>query len=107
MAIVASYASELPKKFGRRARSIVEQPIYKRIFDAILSDESSAADEWALTNGSEWMARGILTGITGNRADLIVWDDLIKGREQADSETIRQKTWDAYTEDLDRDWETT
>lgn len=98
--MVASYGSDLPKKFGRRARTIVSQPIYKRIFDCSLSEQSSAADEWALTNASEWMARGILTGITGNRVDGIVWDDLIKGREQADSEVTRQKTWDAYFDDL-------
>lgn len=98
--IVASYGSELPRKFGRRARSIVQQPIYNRIFGTLLSDESKAADEWALKNSSEWMGAGILTGITGNRADGIVWDDLIKGREQADSEVIRQKTWEAYGDDL-------
>src|SRR3974390_54111 len=31
--IVASYGSDLPRKFGRRARSIVKQPIYRRIFN--------------------------------------------------------------------------
>lgn len=98
--IVASYGSDLPRKFGRRARSITQQAIYKRIFDHTLSDDSKAADEWALTNGSEWMAAGILTGITGNRADGVIWDDLIKGREQADSPVVRQKTWDAYVDDL-------
>jgi len=98
--IVASYGSELPRKFGRRARSITQQDIYKRIFDSTLSDESKAADEWALNNGSEWMAAGILTGITGNRADGVIWDDLIKGREQADSPVVRQKTWEAYVDDL-------
>ncbi len=98
--IVASYGSDLPKKFGRRARSIVNQPIFRRIFDCSLSPESGAVDEWALTNGSEWMAAGILTGITGNRVDGVIWDDLIKGREQADSEQIRAKTWDAYMDDL-------
>jgi predicted phage terminase large subunit-like protein len=98
--IIASYGSDLPKKFGRRARSIVTQPIYRRIFDTGLSDESAAVDEWALTNGSEWLAKGILTGITGNRVDGIIWDDLIKGREQADSKVVRDKTWDAYMDDL-------
>ena len=98
--IMTSYGDELPRKFGRRARSIVKQPLYKRIFDCTLSDESGAVDEWALTNGSEWMAAGIMTGITGNRADLVIWDDPIKGREQADSETIRNKTWEAYIDDL-------
>lgn len=98
--IMASYGDVLPRKFGRRARSVVKQPIYRRIFNIDLSDESSAADEWALTNGSEWMAAGIMTGITGNRADGVIWDDLIKGREQADSNITRNKTWDAYVDDL-------
>jgi predicted phage terminase large subunit-like protein len=74
--------------------------MYNRIFNTELSPDSQAADEWALTNGSEWMARGILTGITGNRADGVIWDDLIRGREQADSDIIRQKTWEAYIDDL-------
>jgi predicted phage terminase large subunit-like protein len=98
--IITSYGTDLPRKFGRRARSIVQQNIYKRIFGCDLSSESSAAHEWALTNNSEWMAAGILTGITGNRADGVIWDDLIKGREQADSPVVRQKTWEAYIDDL-------
>lgn len=98
--MVASYGSELPRKFGLRARSIVNQTIYRRIFDCGLSEESAAADEWALTNGSEWMARGILSGITGNRADGVIWDDIMKGRAEADSPQIRNKTYDAYVNDL-------
>jgi predicted phage terminase large subunit-like protein len=98
--IVASYGSELPRKFGRRARSIVQQPVYKEVFEQELRADTTAADEWALTNNSEWMAAGILTGITGNRVDGVIWDDLIKGRDQADSEQIRQKTWEAYFDDL-------
>lgn len=100
MVIMTSYGDILPRKFGRRSRSIVKQPVYNRIFNATLSEESAAADEWALSNGSEWMGAGILTGITGNRADGVVWDDLIKGRDQADSDIVRQKTWDAYIDDL-------
>ncbi len=98
--ILASYGSDLARKLGRRARSILSQDIYQRIFDTTLGEESTAADEWSLTNGSEWMATGILTGITGNRADGIIWDDLFKNRDAADSEQIRSKTWDEYVESL-------
>lgn len=98
--IVASYGSDLPRKFGRKGRSITRQRVFRRIFDTGLSAESAAADEWALENGSEWMGGSILSGITGNRADGVVWDDLLKGREQANSEVIRNKTWDAYIDDL-------
>ena len=98
--IVANYGSDLPRRWGRKARSIVRQDIFRRIFGTQLSSESAAADEWALQNGSEYLGAGLLTGITGNRADGVIWDDLIKGREQADSALIRQKTWDAYFDDL-------
>jgi predicted phage terminase large subunit-like protein len=98
--LIASYGALLPRKFGRRARSIIRQETYRGIFNTALSKESAAADQFALTNGSEYMGAGILAGITGNRADGVVWDDLIKGRDQADSRLIRDKTWDAYIDDL-------
>lgn len=98
--ILASYGDDLARKMGRRTRSIVRQPRFRGIYGATLTADSSAAQEFALTNGSEYMACGILSGITGNRAHGLVIDDPIKGREQADSETIRAKTWDAYEDDL-------
>ncbi len=98
--ILASYGDDLARKMGRRARSIIKQPRYKGIFRASLTSDSQAAQEFALTNGSEYMACGILGGVTGNRANGIIIDDPIKGREQANSVTIRNKTWDAYEDDL-------
>lgn len=98
--ILGSYGSDLARKHGRRGRHIVRSAKYAGIFGAGLSAESSAADEWALTNGSEYMAAGILSGVTGNRANGLLIDDPVKGREDADSETIRKKTREAYEDDL-------
>lgn len=98
--IAVSYGTDLARKFGRRMRSIVRQPAYSVLFGTGLSAESSAAHEWALENGSEFMGGGILSGITGNRADFVAIDDPIKGRKEADSEAIRKSTIDAYQEDV-------
>ncbi|MGZ3324426.1 MAG: phage terminase large subunit [Xanthobacteraceae bacterium] len=98
--ILASYGDDLARKMGRRTRSIIKQRRYAGIWGCSLTAESSAAQEFALTNGSEYMSCGILSGITGNRAHGIIIDDPIKGREQANSETVRAKTWDAYEDDL-------
>jgi hypothetical protein len=98
--IGASYGSDLARKFGRRMRSIAKQKKYENLFSATLSADSSAANEWALSNGSEYMGGGILSGITGNRADFIPIDDPIKGRKDADSELVRKSTKDAYEEDI-------
>lgn len=98
--ILASYGSDLARKHGRKARQIVRSPAFASMFGCTISKDSSAADEWALTNGSEYMAAGLLAGITGNRAHGALIDDPIKGREQAESPTIREKTWQAYVDDL-------
>lgn len=98
--IGVSYGSDMAKKFGRRTRSIIKQRKYSTLFNTALSGDQAAADEWALSNTSEYMSGGILSGITGNRADLVVVDDPIKGRQDADSEVIRQRTKDEYEESV-------
>jgi predicted phage terminase large subunit-like protein len=98
--IAVSYGSDLSLKFGRRMRSIARQPAFKTLFDTELSKESAAANEWALENGSEFMGGGILSGITGNRADFIPIDDPIKGRLEAESEITRKRTIEAYQDDV-------
>ena len=98
--MVTSYSSELARRHSRRARSIANSLDYFRIFDTRVSADAFAADDWALTNGSEYMAAGIQAGLTGNRADGIVIDDPVKGRDEANSEAIRTATRDAYEDDV-------
>jgi len=98
--ISTSYGASLARKFGRKCRSITSSGQYNQLFDSRLRSDNRAIDDWALTNGSTYMCGGILSGITGNRADGLVIDDPIKGREDADSPKIREKTWDAYLNDL-------
>jgi len=98
--ILASYASDIAKKQGRRARQLIQSRSFTNLLGVTLKDDQKAADEWALSNGSEYMAGGLLSGLTGNRAHLGILDDPIRGRESAESETIRSKTWDAYTDDF-------
>lgn len=98
--ILGSYASEIAEKQGRRARQLVLSPSYQRLMDVGLIKDNRAAHQWTLSNGSEFMSGGLLSGLTGNRAHLGVLDDPIKGREQAESETIRAKTWNAYIDDF-------
>jgi predicted phage terminase large subunit-like protein len=98
--ILASYASDIAKKQGRRARQLIQSKSFFNLMGETLKDDQKAADEWALSNGSEYMAGGLLSGLTGNRAALGILDDPIRGREAAESETIRNKTWDAYVDDF-------
>lgn len=98
--ILASYASDIAKKQGRRARQLIRSASFGNLMEVGLRSDQNAADEWALDNGSEFMAGGLLSGLTGNRAGLGILDDPIRGREAAESKTIRDKTWDAYVDDF-------
>jgi predicted phage terminase large subunit-like protein len=98
--IIASYASGIATKQSKRARSICRSEKYVNVFDTTLRTDAKAADEWALANGSELMSGGLLSGLTGNRADFGVVDDPVAGREEAESETMREKTWEAYWDDF-------
>lgn len=98
--ILASYATGIARKQGRRARQLVKSRPFVNLLGSTLSTETSAAEEWALSNGSEYMAGGLLSGLTGNRAALGIVDDPVAGREEAESETISNKTWDAYIDDF-------
>ncbi len=99
--IAVSYGQGLARKFGRRCRSVVKSAAYQDIFGHGLSTESSAADEWALTNESNYMARGLGGEITGNRADGGIIDDPVKDQQDADSVAVSDASWDAYNSAFD------
>lgn len=98
--ILASYASEIAEKQGRRARQLINSRSFFNLTGRALKSDQKAAHQWTLDNGSEFMSGGLLSGLTGNRAALGIIDDPIRGREAAKSETIQAKTWDAYTDDF-------
>lgn len=96
--IIASYATGIAAKQSRKARGVVRQERYTSIWPErpILAADQRAIDEWALSNGSELMAAGLLAGITGNRANGIVVDDPVANREDADSATMQEKTYNEF-----------
>ncbi len=98
--IMSSYASAIAWKQSRRTRQIVKSAKFQPIFGTALVHGNQSVEEWALDNGSEYMAGGLLSGMTGNRASGVIVDDPVAGREDAESPTIRQKTKDAYEDDL-------
>ena len=62
-----------------------------------LSRSTSSATEWEIEGHAGGMiSRGILSGVTGRPADLMIIDDPIKTRQEADSETIRDRIWDEW-----------
>jgi predicted phage terminase large subunit-like protein len=96
--IAASHTSDLADHFGRIVRNIVAR--HQRFLGYTLSADSKAAGRWETSQGGEYLAAGIGGAISGRRADLAIIDDPVKSREDADSETSRNKVWNWYRGDL-------
>lgn len=100
--IAASYAQELSDDFGRKVRNQLIDPAYQSIFPGVaLKTDSKAASRFSVTNAGgpdgSYFAVGVGGPVTGRGAHLLLIDDPIKNREDADSETIRKKLKDWYT----------
>lgn len=99
--ISASYNSTLAEFFGGKVRNLVNSPHHRAVFPACqLTADTRAKGEWNTENGGFYFAAGVGEGVTGRRGDLAIGDDLIRGRKDADSETVRNATWEWWKADL-------
>lgn len=92
--IVAGYNATLAMKFSRKIRKVAVAA------GIALSEERNAAEDWETTAGGGVRAVGVGGGVTGQGGDVIIIDDPVKSREEAESLTYRDKVWDWYTSDL-------
>lgn len=97
--ILASYDSEFAERFSRRNKEKVKQ-FGSNLFD-INVGLVDRAQEFELDNGKgRLISRGIMSGITGNPANLVIIDDPIKNRQEADSPTYRARVWEEWQSSL-------
>ena len=96
--MACSYNDQMAEEFGRKARNIFKDEKFKLMFpNAQLSQDSKRINRWSTTVGGGYVAAGVGGPITGRGADVLLIDDPIKNKEDAESETMRAKTWDWYT----------
>lgn len=99
--ITASYAHKLAAKFGRQVRNLIAGSTYRDVFgDVDLAPDSEAKDLFHTSQGGVYMATGVDGSVTGSGGDLVSIDDPVKGRQEADSETVQETAWDWYRGDL-------
>jgi len=91
--IVGAYNKLLAGSFSRKARRIAQERLD-------LDDDRQAVDEWQTVQGGIFRAAGVGSGVTGTGAGLIVIDDPVKSREEANSPAYRERVWNWYRDDL-------
>ena len=95
--ICSTYAQDLADDFGRKVRNQLQDKRYTDVFpDAELSTDSSSMRRFNTTRGGVYYAVGAGSAITGRGAHLLLIDDPIKGREEADSAAMRKNLLDWY-----------
>jgi len=97
--MLVSYGAELAVKHSRFARAVLSSKPYP--FQSVLDAGSHAANAWDIAGHEGGVdAIGVLGGATGKGANILICDDLIKNRSEAESKIIRDRTWDALNDDL-------
>lgn len=107
--VTATYAQELADDFGRKVKNQIEDRTFQAVFPGVgLADDSKSAKrfhidgalggyEHSTSQRGAFYAVGVGGPLTGRGAHLLLIDDPVKNREDADSEVIRKKTKDWYT----------
>jgi predicted phage terminase large subunit-like protein len=96
--LAATHSVEFAERWGRRVRNDIV--LESATLGIALAPDSHAAARWALTTGGEYYGVGAGVGISGFRADLGLGDDFFGSREDAYSETVREKRWHWYIDDF-------
>lgn len=89
--IAATYGQDLADDFGRSVRDQMVDPVFRGIFNVKLREDTQSVRRMITTDGGEYFAVGAGAAITGRGAHILLIDDPIKNREEADSEQIREK----------------
>ncbi|MBR6079900.1 MAG: terminase family protein [Treponema sp.] len=99
--MVVTYSGSLSSGFTKFARDIVKTREYNRVFGRGVSKDSAANNNWQLEGGiGVVVGSGIQSGITGKGYNLGILDDYCANRADAESQLIRDKTWDSFRNDF-------
>lgn len=95
--IFSTYAQEFADDFGRKVRNQLQDPLYKAIFpECQISPDSASASKFNTVQKGSYFAVGVGGPITGRGAHVLIIDDPIKGREDAESDLQRRKQKEWY-----------
>jgi predicted phage terminase large subunit-like protein len=94
---IVSYEHNVARRISRAIRDQIT--IHGADLGLAIRQDVSAQNEWQLAgHGGGVYSTGIGGALTGRPVDLMVIDDPVKDREQADSETYRERAWDWWLE---------
>ena len=101
-AILCTYGSQLSHSFSRFGMRLIDSPEYRALYpDTRLERGERSVQTWGIA-GHQGHASfvGLGSGYQGKGGALIILDDIYSGRAAAESAVIRDKAWEAFSQDL-------
>ena len=100
--ILSGHTSDLVEGFSEESRDLIKTQQYQELFPSVtVSTTNSGASHWSIEGREgECFSCGISGSMAGQGGDLIIMDDFCRGRAEAESPTIREKTWNAFSNDF-------
>lgn len=102
--IATSYSADLSQRFSRDVQRYIDSDEYRAVFpDVRLATKGEGgyirtADLFEIVGRKgAYRSAGVGGGITGQGADILLIDDPLKDRAEANSTTVRNALWDWYT----------
>ena len=87
-----------PNSAASQLRNSVDSTICP--FPFITARPKNSESEWETTLGGGLKAVGVGAGVTGFGANLIVIDDPVKSRAEAESQSYRDRVWEWFNDDV-------
>lgn len=87
---ICSYSAELAEGFSRDARDYFQEA------GGLIDPLNKSVNAWGTEGGGGCWAAGVGGSVVGRSANLIIADDTVKGREDADSKRSMEKLWSFY-----------
>lgn len=97
--ILASYADSLAEEHSREARRMITENA--DLLGFTLAADKQAVGRWRVAgHAGGLLATGIMSGVTGHGSSLLLIDDPIKNRTEADSPAFKQRLLNEYRSTL-------
>lgn len=98
--LITGYAEEFARRFGRRNLEKIRE-YGQELFGTRLAKSPCTDETFELDNKfGQCLSRGIMGQITGSPANLVIIDDPIKNASESDSETYRERVWEAWNSSI-------